>query len=622
MYEAFYRLTGPPFRLTPDPRFLFLSKHHHEALGHLLFGIREGSGFIAVTGEIGTGKTTLLRALLRELDPNTIVAYIFNPVLSDLELLQSINSEFGLPAVSASKKELIDELNRFLVAKKLAGAQVVVIVDEAQNLAPMVLEQLRLLSNLETETEKLLQIALVGQPELRGILGRPDLAQLNQRITVRWHLQPLDRKETGEYVRHRLRVAGGAPATTIFTAGAHRLLYRYSGGVPRLINIVAHRSLLAGFTKEQRTIGAAIVRQAIRELRRDDERPRAAHAPLVWPAIGASVVAGFVALAAALAVVPVRERASPPPTATATPLAGSRAARVLPLLITPAPVATRPAMDDPTPASTATIALVTTTARPTVSPSPTVKPQPSGSPIVTSGNVEVHSALASGDPAPSATTTGSVDQTAFLGTLGATDNRVAALTATDDLLATWNLAPLTPEERRATSIDLWAIAEKRGVRYLPVSGTVERLQLMNLPAILEIAVPPAQRRRFVVLIKLDDHGAALRYGGTNVTLSSADMTHLWLGEAHVFWRDFLNLSQYMAPGSVGEDVTKLQQMLARIGEYHGSFSSSYDRTTAEAVARFQRSRRLVADGVVGPLTKILLYEATGGFDHPRLSDAT
>ena len=200
MYEAFYRLSGPPFRLTPDPRFLFLSAHHHEALGHLLFGIREGTGFIAVTGEIGTGKTTLLRALLRELDPNTIVAYIFNPVLSDLELLQSINSEFGLPATSASKKELIDELNRFLMAKKLAGARVVVIVDEAQNLAPMVLEQLRLLSNLETETEKLLQIVLVGQPELRAIFQRPDLAQLNQRITVRWHLEPLDRKETAEYV--------------------------------------------------------------------------------------------------------------------------------------------------------------------------------------------------------------------------------------------------------------------------------------------------------------------------------------------------------------------------------------------------------------------------------------
>ncbi len=619
MYEAFYRLTGPPFRLTPDPRFLFLSKHHHEALGHLLFGIREGSGFIAVTGEIGTGKTTLLRALLRELDPDTIVAYIFNPVLSDLELLQSINSEFGLPAVSASKKELIDELNRFLVAKKLAGAQVVVIVDEAQNLAPLVLEQLRLLSNLETETEKLLQIALVGQPELRAILARPDLAQLNQRITVRWHLLPLDRKETGDYVRHRLRVAGGSPATSLFTKGAHRLIYRYSGGVPRLINIVAHRALLAGFTKEQKIIGAATVRQAIRELRHDDELPRAARPPLFWPAVGAGIVAGFIALAAALAVVPVREWSAagpaPAPAPTSSPASMSRSAsRVLPMLIPP-PAAPTPALAEGPAAGTPTPPLVADTpSGPLATP-----PAPGTSPNARARNF-VESAIAAG--APSAHPTAGVDQATFWSDLGASDNRVAAVTATDDLLAVWGLEPLSADERRATSIDLWAIAGKRGVQYLPVSGTIDRLQAMNLPAILEIAVPPSQKRRFAVLTNLDQQHGVLRYRGGFITVATGELAHLWLGEAHVFWRDFLNLSPYMAPGSVGEDVTKVQQMLARIGEYQGSFTASYDRATSEAIARFQRSRRLVADGVVGPLTKILLYEATGAFDHPRLGDAT
>jgi general secretion pathway protein A len=190
MYEEFYRFNEAPFRLTPDPNYLYLSTHHREALGHLLFGIREGSGFVAVTGEIGTGKTTLLRALLRDLEPTTIVGYLFNPALSDLEILQTVNSEFSLPSESSSKKELVEHLNRFLVAQKLAGRRVVVIVDEAQALAPATLEQLRLLSNLETETQKLLQIVLVGQPELRALLRRPDLAQLNQRITIRWHLKP------------------------------------------------------------------------------------------------------------------------------------------------------------------------------------------------------------------------------------------------------------------------------------------------------------------------------------------------------------------------------------------------------------------------------------------------
>jgi len=233
----------------------------------------------------------------------------------------------------------------------------------------------------------------------------------------------------------------------------------------------------------------------------------------------------------------------------------------------------------------------------------------------------VHSALAATERTE-APPSSAADQATFWSGLGATDNRVAALTATDDLLALWSLEPLTPDERRATSIDLWAIAGKRGVRYLPVSGTIDRLQAMNLPAILEIAVPPSQKRRFAVLTSLDAHRGSLRYGDSVVTLSNEDLAHLWLGEAHVFWRDFLNLSQYMAPGSVGEDVTKLQQLLSRIGEYQGSFSSSYDRNTSEAIARFQRSRRLVADGVVGPLTKILLYEATGAFDHPRLGDTT
>jgi general secretion pathway protein A len=627
MYEAFYRLSGPPFRLTPDPRFLFLSAHHHEALGHLLFGIREGTGFINVTGEIGTGKTTLLRALLRELDPNTIVAYIFNPVLSDLELLQSINSEFGLPATSASKKELIDELNRFLLAKKVAGARVVVIVDEAQNLAPMVLEQLRLLSNLETETEKLLQIVLVGQPELRAILGRPDLAQLNQRITVRWHLEPLDRKETGEYVRHRLRIAGGTPATELFTRSALRLIYRYSGGVPRLINIVAHRALLTGFTKEQKTIGAATVRQAIRELRRDDSAS-SSRRPFLRPAFAAGLVAVALAVVAALAIVPLRQRGSlpaPAPMASASPATGNAAlpAVAMRATIESAPSATVNAAAAATPAAPA-VALAPTlggAVAPAATPAPaeptpiaTVAAPPSASPIP--DTLDVGAA-----PQPNATPAQG-DVAAFWETLGATDNRAAALTATDDLLGVWSAEPLSADERRKTSVDLWAIAGKRGLRYLPVSGTLERLQLLNLPAILELSVPTSQRRRFAVVTGVDGDHVQLRYGTIAVTLTADEMAHVWLGEAHVFWRDFLNLSAYMAPGSVGEDVMKLQQMLARIGEYQGSFSSSYDRPTSEAIARFQRSRRLVADGVVGPLTKILLYEATGAFDHPRLGNVT
>ena len=276
MYEAFYGLSEPPFRLTPDPHYLYLSTHHREALGHLLFGIREGTGFIAVTGDIGTGKTTLLRALLRDLEANTIVGYIFNPALSDLELLQTVNSEFSLPATSTSKKELVDELNRFLVAQKLAGKRVVVIVDEAQNLPPATLEQLRLLSNLETETTKLLQIVLVGQPELKQLLGAPGARPVEPAHHRALAPRAARSRRDGALHRappaHRRRARHGAtssrPAHSACSIGT-RAACRGS------INIAAHRALLAGYTREQRTISPALTRHVISELRTDDAGPSA-----------------------------------------------------------------------------------------------------------------------------------------------------------------------------------------------------------------------------------------------------------------------------------------------------------------------------------------------------------
>lgn len=263
MYERFYGFADRPFRLTPDPAYLFLSRTHREAYAHLLYGIKENVGFVAVTGEIGAGKTTLVRAAIRETRSQACVAYIFDPVLSSVELLQSINAEFGLPHRSANKRELSALLNDHLITQRNEGKRSVVVVDEAQNLRPAVLEQLRLLSNLETDTEKLLQIVLLGQPELRTLLERPELAQLSQRTTVRWHIRPLGQEETADYVRHRLAVAGGE---NIFDADALALVYRASGGVPRMINIVAHRALLVGYGKGAQHLGAEEVSTATREL--------------------------------------------------------------------------------------------------------------------------------------------------------------------------------------------------------------------------------------------------------------------------------------------------------------------------------------------------------------------
>jgi general secretion pathway protein A len=266
MYERFFGLADLPFRLTPDPRYLFLSSRHADALAHLTLGLTESSGFVCITGDVGTGKTTLLRHFLAGLAADVHTAYVFNPALTSLELLQTINAEFGLPAASASKTELIAALNARLVAEHAAGRRSLVVIDEAQALDLAVLEQLRLLSNLETTTEKLLRIILVGQPQLRGLLQHPDLTQLNQRITLRWHIGPLAPAETAAYVRHRIDVAAGTGGRQLFSRGALRRLHRYSGGVPRLINMIAHRALIAAFADERQRVSTRLVDRAHREL--------------------------------------------------------------------------------------------------------------------------------------------------------------------------------------------------------------------------------------------------------------------------------------------------------------------------------------------------------------------
>lgn len=265
MYEAFYGLREKPFSLTPDPKFFFLSQAHREALDHLLYGVQQREGFIAITGDVGTGKTTLCRALLGKLDERTKTALIFNPILSADELLRSILQDFGLPAAGETKKELIDELNAFLIQLLTEGKNAILIVDEAQDLSEQILEQIRLLSNLETEKEKLIQIVLAGQLQLLDLLAAPGLKQLNQRISVRFKIRPLSAHETNQYIAHRLLVAGSA-GEEIFSPAALTAIYRYSQGVPRLINLASDRALLQGFVDQDPHITPALVAQALKSL--------------------------------------------------------------------------------------------------------------------------------------------------------------------------------------------------------------------------------------------------------------------------------------------------------------------------------------------------------------------
>jgi general secretion pathway protein A len=267
MYLSFYGLGEKPFSITPDPRYLYLGGRHAEALAHLLYGVTEAGGFIQLTGEVGTGKTTMIRSLLARRPDNTEIALVINPSMDVGEFLLTLCEELGIlmpDEAVGSVKDQIDILNRHLLRAHAQGKRVVLIIDEAQTLSREVLEQVRLLTNLETETQKLLQIILIGQPELREMLARNDLRQLAQRITGRYHLDPLSREETAAYVRHRLRIAGATQE--IFTRGALAELHRQSGGIPRLINIIGDRALLGGYTEDRHQLGAAHVRRAAGEV--------------------------------------------------------------------------------------------------------------------------------------------------------------------------------------------------------------------------------------------------------------------------------------------------------------------------------------------------------------------
>jgi general secretion pathway protein A len=587
MYERFFGLVDAPFRLTPDPRYLFLSEKHAEALAHLRLGLSESSGFVCITGDVGTGKTTLLRGFLAGLGPEWSTAYVFNPALTPLELLQTVNAELGLPAAATSPKVLIDALNAHLLAQREAGRRSIVVIDEAQALSIDVLEQLRLLSNLETATEKLLRIVLVGQPQLRGLLLHPELVQLNQRITLRWHMGPLAPRETVAYVRHRLGVAGAGKGTCVFTHPALRLLHRYSRGVPRLINMIAHRAMLAAFAADRQSVGARSVLGAYREigavpLTASAPPPAPAHRAAWAAAAGLAVSIGVIALGAP------RFGWLPwggPPATERDVTAGADA------LAPPVPVASRV---------------------PPIAESPP-EPAPPAAPAPPQVSMAPPASLAAPAPAPPAPDAPEV--ATRLAALGEEGSARAAMAA---LLAAWHVAPLGADERAAPA-DFAAVAERRGLEYLALRGNRSMLRVLDLPAVLELHLPETPGRSFVTLTGLDGDEPVLAIDGTPTRVDPTFAERHWFGQAHLFWRDFEALGVTFGPETHGAQVARLQTLLGRAGAYAGPVTGVYDDATAAAVRDFQRSRFLATDGLVGRLTRIVLYAAAGGYSLPTLA---
>ncbi len=626
MYTEFYGLREKPFALSPDPRYLFLADSHREALAHLLYGIEHGEGFIAITGEVGTGKTTLCRTLLQRIEPGTEVAFIFNPQLSALELLQAINAELGLATDGLGRRELMEQLNRFLLAKKAEGRRVLLLIDEAQNLAPDTLEQVRLLSNLETDTSKLIQIILIGQPELDAMLESPNLRQLRQRISVRWRLAPLGATETRDYVRHRLRIAAGAPRE-IFPELALRELHRRSRGIPRLVNLLSDRALLAGYGSGARTIGLGLVTQSDKEIRGGARSLAAPPGPFFerWLP-GLAQVAGAVALvalgmlaAAAWQRLSLRAAEPPVPAVAAPPEPGPEAE----------PEEAEAAAQEPSPGDGATAPDLTPAEATLPAPAPPagdgseIAPAAaavSASPAAVSAPPPAQPAPAEAvpaEPAPAAWTPPlppSLDES-----LAGASPAASTGEALRELARRWGVPPDAPAFLSLP--EALEALRRQGISVLALrNANRATLELFNQAALLNLRAP-GEATRPVLLVALEGGEAVLvgLRGADALRVPWSEVERLWTRETFIAWRDFERLPAVLAPGQSGEPVMWLQASLQQLGFLPaGDRSGIFDAATSDAVREFQRSRRLTVDGTVGPLTKAVLYEALPSFAVPRL----
>jgi general secretion pathway protein A len=570
MYTSFFGLAEKPFAITPDPRYLYLSERHAEALAHLLYGINESGGFIQLTGEVGTGKTTVVRTLLSRVPHHADVAVILNPRVTPVEFLLTICEELGLDIADADRdsvKQMVDALNRRLLQAHAEGRRIIVLVDEAQNLSFEVLEQVRLLTNLETPTQKLLQIILIGQPELRDLLDRTDLRQLAQRITGRYHLMPLSREETKGYVRHRLRVAGATEE--IFTPAALSEVHRLSSGIPRVINVACDRALLGAYTQETRRITAALVRQAAGEVYGRRFLPTW----LGWVAggIGSVVLAaGFFAawqlwhaqITALLTAAPVSTRAAP--------------------AVSPPPPS---AVGAATPAATISSASPSTAAPATAAPAAVVSVAPllPAPPLAT-----IHDLLADN----SANTT---DTAAFR-----------------RLLSLWGTA-------MADEKDPCGQARKAGLACLDQRGSWAQVRTLNRPAILTLTDDAGQRHR-VVLSALDEKYATLDLGEHNHRVALDDLSRDWFGDFTVIWKPKTVRTRLLSVGMQGDEVRWLRRSLnaLRGGSSDPEHADVFDEELAIAVQNFQREHRLNVDGIAGLQTQVVLDTALAEPGSPML----
>jgi general secretion pathway protein A len=559
MYTSFFGLAEPPFAITPDPRYLFLSDRHAEALAHLLYGVTHSGGFVQLTGEVGTGKTTVVRSLLAQVPDNADVALILNPRVSPLELVQGICDELRLPVTEPARssiKQLVDVLNDYLLARHAEGRRVVVIIDEAQQLSPEVLEQVRLLTNLETATTKLLQVILIGQPELRELLARTDLRQLAQRVTGRYHLEPLTREETVAYVRHRLKVAGAI--SPLFSPAALHEVHRLARGTPRLINVLCDRALLAAYTQEENRVTPALVRVAASEV----HGRRVLPAWAAWTG-AAAALAGVAILGTALWL------AWRAPAANAGQAAAAAASTF--------------AVNAGGAPSTDAITATTTT-----------------------------DTAATGDAGN--------EQGTAVQTVAAVLAAHAAETGTEvavaHLFERWNLRYDSLQGAPCPQ------ASAAGLECATLNGSWSQLLQLRRPAVLALT-DPAGNAHQVLLVQVNGEQArlALGDGSAGIAVRTGDLLQHWQGQALLLWRPAFQPVRSLSYGMRGPEVRSLAELLqqARGSHTRDPLGDLYNDELRLAVRAFQQRHRLVVDGIAGVRTQMVLDAVADTRDVPLLT---
>jgi general secretion pathway protein A len=561
MYTSFFGLNEKPFSITPDPRYLFMSERHGEALAHLVYGVTESGGFIQLTGEVGTGKTTLVRTLLLNRMPNNAdVAVVLNPQQSAHEFVQTICDELHVPMPDQknSIKACIDALNQHLLAAHADGRRTILVVDEAQNLAPDVLEQVRLLTNLETSKQKLLQIILIGQPELRELLARSDLRQLAQRITGRYHLEPLSRDETAQYVEHRLTVAGAL--VELFDAGAKREVFRITQGIPRLVNVICDRALLGAYSHEIRTINRRLVRRAAAEVSgKAEKRTRWRWALPVIGAVAAIVIA--------IGLWTIRNEA---------PYAGQDAIAA----------SQETGLSNPQP-----VDLVNAE-------------EPAETIVLNNPIADVPQVTVAAEPETT------LDEQLII---------AAGLTGrTSSFVTLFDLWQLEYQNGSGTACQQAVAA---GLNCLFQRGSWSGLRQLDRPAILSLT-DSSGTDHDVVLIAVEGGTARLSIGGVSVTHRVDSISELWFGQYVLLWKPSNGISESLEVGSQNKNVLWLRQSLAAIDEIYSTEpvdSDTFDGGLEQAVRAFQRDHRLSVDGVAGKQTQIIVNSLLAVDGTPRLT---